>query len=186
MPVTNAPTSEIATLLKDLSATERGFLLGLLLSRGQAEHREDIANSLAGDPGVRCAEAVRRANALPREGRLELIHFLGNEILGARSAWPAHAEGIAALATILANESPLLLRFVAEQPISAVAGGAQDPSVDALAEAARIALRESGAANSDPSPLPPPSESGMELLFEIRRALLAPTQFATGKTIPNP
>jgi hypothetical protein len=77
-----APSSDIALLLAPLGASERGFVLGLLLARGSQSQREDAVRVVWGPLGARCAEAIRRANALSRNGRLQLIRHLAGEALG--------------------------------------------------------------------------------------------------------
>lgn len=149
----------IDPLLAPLGPSERGFVLGLLLSRGQAE-REEIATMLPGDVGRLCRAAIRDANRLSREGRLHLIRRLASEALGFR---PCDGESFptARFGPVLDGESEAVLAVLAEQ-----AG-------DRLGDAARSILTARLTAWGD-IPTPRPTASGAnDMRVELRRAVVA-------------
>jgi hypothetical protein len=153
------PASDIAELLAPLGASERGFVLGLLLARGSQAQREDAVRVVGGPLGARCAEAIRRANALSRGGRLHLIRHLAGEALG------TGAEGLDVfsfpddrLALSLAEESPELLRCFAA-PVS---------GPDTLTITASKELARRGIIPLELAPAPARDD-----LIDLRRALLS-------------
>lgn len=163
-PVAEATPEDIDKLLAPLGARERGFVLGLLLSRGTQAEREDTARVVTGPLGDRCTNAIRQANVLPRDGRLALIRRLAAEVLATGTEGPdvfAFADG--RLERALEQESTPILRLLAT-PTST--------PVDTLTLCAIHELERRPAA---PLSFPPPAPSApnRDDLIELRRALLA-------------
>jgi hypothetical protein len=158
---------EIDGLLGPLLPRERGFVLGLLLSRGVQEQREDTARVVSGPSGDRCADAIRQANALSREGRLSLIRRLAGEVLGTGTeGLDVFAFPDGRLAQALARESTEILRIMATPATPAAM--ATPTSTDSLILAATRELERR------PPELPPSTWApARDDLIEIRRALLA-------------
>jgi hypothetical protein len=154
-------------VLSGLLPRERGFVLGLLLSRGTQERREEIARVVSGPCGARCADAIRRANALSREGRLSLIRRLAGEVLGTG----ADGVGVFAfpdsrLAQALARESTEILRMIATPAT---------PATTAPDGLSLLAMRELERRHPG-SPPPPCAVATRDDVIELRRALLAQLQ----------
>lgn len=164
---------DIDGLLSPLLPRERGFVLGLLLSRGTQDQREGIARVVSGPPGYRCADAIRQANALSREGRLSLIRRLAGEVLGTGTKGRdvfAFPDG--RLAQALAGESTEILRMMATPATPAAPATATSSASDSLTLSATRELERR-------HPGLPPSSSAVAArddLIELRRALLARLQ----------
>jgi hypothetical protein len=149
-----ADTEAIDDILGPLAARHRGFVLGLLLTRGQAQ-RDAVAATVTGRAGFLCRQAVRDANELSREGRLQLIRRLASEVLGFA---PPHGEAVFSrerLSAILQGESDGVLAALAQQ------GG------DPLGEAAESILVSRGVTTG----FTPATTN--ELRVELRRAVVS-------------
>ena len=111
-----------------------------------------------GPPGARCAEAIHSANALSRNGRLQLIRHLAGEALGTGAegldvfTFPDNRLGLS-----LAEESPEILRCLAA-PVS---------GSDTLTTAATQELARRGI-TLELAPVPARDD-----LIDLRRALLS-------------
>jgi hypothetical protein len=173
-----ADQENIDGLLAPLLPRERGFVLGLLLSRGVQEQREDTARVVSGPAGDRCADAIRQANALSREGRLSLIRQLAGEVLGTSTAGlDVFAFPDGRLAHALAQESTEILRIMAT-PATPAAPTSTAPDSLTLSATRELERRHPG--------LPPSTWTATrDDLIEVRRALLARLQ-ATAAPQPPP
>jgi hypothetical protein len=165
---------DIDGLLAPLLPRERGFVLGLLLSRGVQEQREDTARVVSGPPGDRCAGAIHQANALSREGRLSLIRRLAGEVLGTSvEGLDVFAFPDGRLAQALARESTELLRMLAMPAATA-------PDSLTLSATRELERRHPGLA------MPTWATAARDDLIEIRRALLARLQAVGPAAAPQP
>ena len=116
-------TQAIEDIVGPLAAVERGFVLGLLLTRGQAQ-REEVAEILTGPAGPRCQQAIRSANELSREGRLHLIRRLASEVLGVGPHAADMKLPVERVRAVLEGESDEILAALAQptgDPLAAVA-----------------------------------------------------------------
>jgi len=146
------------SLVAELDATERGYVLGRLAIAGPDG---DIATSvLTGAAGARCAEVLGRIAALGRTHRLRLMDRLAREVLlpvpaGIEQvhpdAWPPilEPESSETIRLIAADDAPPVLRTSA-QAILAVRAASADHVADA-------AFPHGAPAPDDPAHAGPPS-----------------------------
>jgi hypothetical protein len=104
------PVTSLDFVLADLDATERGFVLGLLLG-GEGE---PTTTSLAEPAATRCREAVLSIAQLPRAERVRWMGLLAREAL---APLPPGIEDVAedVLREALAPESASTIRVIAAQ-----------------------------------------------------------------------
>ena len=143
--------------LADLDATERGFVLGLLL--GAENEPGAMAANLAEPAATRCREAVQAIAELPRTERVRWIGLLAREAL---APLPTGIEDVAEdiLCQTLAFESPSTIRAVAEKG---------PPTVQ---QAAAAVLRHLSRTATDAGDLDGPDVLAADAVADIQRAVM--------------
>lgn len=152
------------TILDELDATERGFVLGALMLHPSG--RADLAAVLEQPSDARCAGALARIASLPRAARVRLTGHLAREVV---APIPPGIDAVddAVLADLFRDESPEIVRLVMraapprvrEAAAAGLDGAPAESLVDnarapALAGEAPREVREVDAGDSAPVPGP--------------------------------
>jgi hypothetical protein len=155
-PHTTMPDLHIETIVSDLDALERGFLLGVLVAGGTDQR--DVALSLMGPSADRCADAVQKMLTLPRADRVRHIGALAREALEPVPAGihNVHPEILRAL---LDAESSDTIRLIATNA----------PSIVQAAATATLANRSDDPATESHAAAPAP-----DVISDLQRAVFAP------------